>query len=200
MFPPNPGFSIQAHLPGGLVDPFFTWVLSSQIYLSEGFFHFPMCKKRKIKIKIWDLFAGDCCICNNNSRICLWEKWNGGAWNGSSLWVYMASGFRCRSRNQVQLLVLAPGLHTSRLIHCFWVCLIIILSWCSSFTVLQHLSIWGNLVGFYVINFLFSAIPSSGMYTIMFRLCSQPSYWITMFVSINQSHLLSSINKHLPEE
>ncbi|CAF1918984.1 hypothetical protein Bca4012_051566 [Brassica carinata] len=46
------------------------------------------------------------------------------------------------------------------------------------------ISIWGNLVGFYVINFLFSAIPSSGMYTIMFRLCSQPSYWITMFLII----------------
>ena len=54
------------------------------------------------------------------------------------------------------------------------------------------ISIWGNLVGFYVINFLFSAIPSSGMYTIMFRLCSQPSYWITMFVSIRRA-----ISRHL---
>ncbi|KAL0827008.1 hypothetical protein Bca101_050685 [Brassica carinata] len=29
-----------------------------------------------------------------------------------------------------------------------------------------------------------NAIPSSGMYTIMFRLCSQPSYWITMFLIV----------------
>ena len=54
---------------------------------------------------------------------------------------------------------------------------------CSSFTVLQHLAIWGNLLGFYIINFIISAVPSAGMYTIMFRLCGQPSYWITMFVS-----------------
>lgn len=49
---------------------------------------------------------------------------------------------------------------------------------------LQHLAIWGNLAAFYVINWIFSAIPSSGMYTIMFRLCGQPSYWITIFVSL----------------
>lgn len=55
----------------------------------------------------------------------------------------------------------------------------------SSFTVLQHLAIWGNLLGFYIINLIVSAIPSSGMYTIMFRLCKQPSYWITMFVSLS---------------
>lgn len=54
----------------------------------------------------------------------------------------------------------------------------------SSFTVLQHLAIWGNLVGFYVINWIVSAIPATSMYTIMFRLCKQPSYWITMLVSL----------------
>ena len=36
---------------------------------------------------------------------------------------------------------------------------------------------------FYVINFIVSMIPSAGMYNIMFRLCGQPPYWITMFVS-----------------
>ncbi|KAL6502002.1 Alanine aminotransferase 2 [Orobanche gracilis] len=54
----------------------------------------------------------------------------------------------------------------------------------SSFTILQHVAIWGNLVGFYVINWIVSAIPSSGMYTIMFRLCKQPSYWLTMFLTV----------------
>lgn len=54
----------------------------------------------------------------------------------------------------------------------------------SSFTILQHLAIWGNLVGFYVINWIVSAIPATSMYTIMFRLCKQPSYWITMLVSL----------------
>lgn len=60
----------------------------------------------------------------------------------------------------------------------------LLLASCSSFTMLQHLAIWGNLAAFYVINWIFSAIPSSGMYTIMFRLCGQPSYWITIFVSL----------------
>ena len=117
----NPGFSIQAHLRGGLVDPFFTWVVSSQIYLKWGFCSFSHVKKKNLKSGI--LFAGDCCICNNYSRICLWEKWNGGAWNGSSLWMYMASGFCCRSRNQVQLLTLASGLHTYI---AFWMCIFMI--------------------------------------------------------------------------
>ncbi|KAG2282894.1 hypothetical protein Bca52824_054114 [Brassica carinata] len=67
---------------------------------------------------------------------------------------------------------------------CIWLQAFVVAQETNSFTVLQHLSIWGNLVGFYVINFLFSAIPSSGMYTIMFRLCSQPSYWITMFLIV----------------
>lgn len=79
----------------------------------------------------------------------------------------------------------------------------------SSFTILQHLAIWGNLVAFYVINWILSALPSSGMYTIMFRLCRQPSYWITMFVSpivfYSLSHFLfctmfntlDSVRKHI---
>ncbi|CAH2046506.1 unnamed protein product [Thlaspi arvense] len=67
---------------------------------------------------------------------------------------------------------------------CIWLQAFVVAQETNSFTVLQHLSIWGNLVGFYAINFLFSAIPSSGMYTIMFRLCSQPSYWITMFLIV----------------
>jgi len=50
----------------------------------------------------------------------------------------------------------------------------------NSFTFVQLLAIWGNFIAFYVINFFISSIPASGMYTIMFRLCRQPSYWITL--------------------
>lgn len=34
-----------------------------------------------------------------------------------------------------------------------------------------------------MINLILSAVPSLQLYTIMFRLCSQPTYWITMAVS-----------------
>ncbi|KAJ6908713.1 phospholipid-transporting ATPase 2-like isoform X1 [Populus alba x Populus x berolinensis] len=46
----------------------------------------------------------------------------------------------------------------------------------SSFKILQHLAIWGNLIAFYVINWIVSVIPPAGMYTMMFQLCGQPSY------------------------
>ncbi|XP_010236944.1 phospholipid-transporting ATPase 2 isoform X1 [Brachypodium distachyon] len=52
----------------------------------------------------------------------------------------------------------------------------------NSFTFVQFLGIWGNFAAFYIINFGISSIPSAGMYTIMFRLCRQPSYWITMLL------------------
>lgn len=39
-------------------------------------------------------------------------------------------------------------------------------------------------MAFYVINLILSAVPTLQMYTIMFRLCGQPSYWITMAVSL----------------
>ncbi|KAI9086650.1 hypothetical protein K1719_031244 [Acacia pycnantha] len=66
---------------------------------------------------------------------------------------------------------------------CIWLQAFVVAMETNSFTILQHLAIWGNLAAFYVINFIFSAIPSSGMYTIMFRLCQQPSYWITIFLT-----------------
>ncbi|XP_057455531.1 phospholipid-transporting ATPase 2 [Lotus japonicus] len=65
---------------------------------------------------------------------------------------------------------------------CIWLQAFVVTMETNSFTILQHAAIWGNLVGFYVINWMFSALPSSGMYTIMFRLCRQPSYWITIFL------------------
>lgn len=67
---------------------------------------------------------------------------------------------------------------------CIWLQAFVVAIETNSFTVLQHLAIWGNLLGFYIINWIISAVPSAGMYTIMFRLCGQPSYWITMFLIV----------------
>ncbi|XP_073287651.1 phospholipid-transporting ATPase 2-like isoform X2 [Primulina huaijiensis] len=67
---------------------------------------------------------------------------------------------------------------------CIWLQAFVVAIETNSFTVLQHLAIWGNLVAFYVINWIVSALPSSGMYTIMFRLCRQPSYWCTIIVIV----------------
>ncbi|KAK4485891.1 hypothetical protein RD792_008542 [Penstemon davidsonii] len=67
---------------------------------------------------------------------------------------------------------------------CIWLQAFVVALETNSFTILQHIAIWGNLVGFYVINWIVSALPSSGMYTIMFRLCRQPSYWITMILIV----------------
>ncbi|XP_021894272.1 phospholipid-transporting ATPase 2 [Carica papaya] len=67
---------------------------------------------------------------------------------------------------------------------CIWLQAFVVALETNSFTILQHLAIWGNLAAFYIINWIFSALPSSGMYTIMFRLCGQPSYWITMFLIV----------------
>jgi hypothetical protein len=64
----------------------------------------------------------------------------------------------------------------------------IILCVFSSFTYPQIILIWGNFVAFYMINLILSAIPSLQIYTIMFRLCGQPSYWITMAVSLLLFH------------
>ncbi|XP_077216648.1 phospholipid-transporting ATPase 2-like isoform X2 [Tasmannia lanceolata] len=63
---------------------------------------------------------------------------------------------------------------------CIWLQAFVMTMETNSFTILQHLAIWGNLAFFYIINCIVSTIPSAGMYTIMFRLCKQPSYWITM--------------------
>ncbi len=66
------------------------------------------------------------------------------------------------------------GLWITEIIFCFF----------SSFTYPQIILIWGNFIAFYMINLIVSAVPTLQMYTIMFRLCSQPSYWITMGVSL----------------
>ncbi|PKA49668.1 Phospholipid-transporting ATPase 2 [Apostasia shenzhenica] len=65
---------------------------------------------------------------------------------------------------------------------CIWLQAFVVALEMNSFTVLQLLAIWGNFGAFYVINSLASAVPSFGMYTIMFRLFRQPSYWITVIL------------------
>uniref|UniRef100_A0A0D9XRT0 Phospholipid-transporting ATPase n=1 Tax=Leersia perrieri TaxID=77586 RepID=A0A0D9XRT0_9ORYZ len=52
----------------------------------------------------------------------------------------------------------------------------------NSLTFVQFLAIWGNFMAFYIINFFISSIPSAGMYTIMFRLCRQLTYWVTLLL------------------
>lgn len=67
---------------------------------------------------------------------------------------------------------------------CIWLQLFVVALEMSSFTMLQHIALLGNFIGFYAINCIVSTLPSAGMYTIMFRLCRQPSYWITMFLVV----------------
>lgn len=67
---------------------------------------------------------------------------------------------------------------------CVWLQAFVVTLETNSFTILQHVAIWGNLVVFYIINWIVSAVPQSGMYTIMHRLCRQPSYWNTMFLIV----------------
>lgn len=67
---------------------------------------------------------------------------------------------------------------------CIWLQAFVVAIETNSFTVLQHIAIWGNLVAFYVINHVLSSLPSSGMYAIMSRLCRQPSYWISIFLMV----------------
>ncbi|KAH9325751.1 hypothetical protein KI387_005929, partial [Taxus chinensis] len=67
---------------------------------------------------------------------------------------------------------------------CIWLQAFVVALETNSLTILQHIAIWGNLIAFYMINFVVSTIPWAGMYTIMFRVCSQPAYWLTMLAMV----------------
>ncbi|CAL5032749.1 unnamed protein product [Urochloa decumbens] len=67
---------------------------------------------------------------------------------------------------------------------CIWLQAFVVTMDTNSFTYPQIILIWGNFVAFYMINLILSVIPSLQMYTIMFRLCGQPSYWITMALTV----------------
>ncbi|KAG0489399.1 hypothetical protein HPP92_008210 [Vanilla planifolia] len=67
---------------------------------------------------------------------------------------------------------------------CIWLQAVVVTLEMNSLTIFQHLAVWGNFMAFYVINSIVSTIPSFGMYTIIFRLFRQPSYWITMMLTL----------------
>ncbi|KAG0491090.1 hypothetical protein HPP92_007953 [Vanilla planifolia] len=67
---------------------------------------------------------------------------------------------------------------------CIWLQAVVVTLEMHSLTIFQHLAVWGNFMAFYVINSIVSTIPSFGMYTIIFRLFRQPSYWITMMLTL----------------
>jgi len=132
-------------------------------------------------------------------NMCLlrWEKWDAGTLNGSTVRMYLVTGFCCYNVYKVSFHQVATD--TSEIIYsCRWNVTVLFISFSlfgprvwtdivfwvfSSFSYPQILLIWGNFVAFYMINLILRAIPSLQLYTIMFRLCSQPSYWISMAVS-----------------
>ncbi|XP_049936477.1 phospholipid-transporting ATPase 2 isoform X2 [Nymphaea colorata] len=67
---------------------------------------------------------------------------------------------------------------------CIWLQAFVVTMETNSFTIYQHIAIWLNLAAFYIINFIVSALPLAGMYTIMFRVCRQPSYWFAMLLIV----------------
>ncbi|VAH47070.1 unnamed protein product [Triticum turgidum subsp. durum] len=63
---------------------------------------------------------------------------------------------------------------------CIWLQAFVVTLDTNSFTCPQITLIWGNFVAFYMINLILSAVPTLQMHTVMWHLCNQPSYWITM--------------------
>lgn len=54
----------------------------------------------------------------------------------------------------------------------------------NSFTVVQHIAIWGNLLAFYILNIAVSFSARSGMHMIMLRLCRERMYWLCMLLIV----------------
>lgn len=67
---------------------------------------------------------------------------------------------------------------------CLWLQAFLVALETNHFTMYQHCAIWGNLLVFYFINFVFSTFRQGGMYTIMFRVCSQPTYWLAIMLIV----------------
>lgn len=86
-------------------------------YLKKCFWKFTSWKKPQSDMKIfYKVFvhlvtcililgwpAGDCCICNQHTCLCIWKKRNGGGWDGGTLRMYMVTGFCCNIRDQVSI-------------------------------------------------------------------------------------------------
>lgn len=54
----------------------------------------------------------------------------------------------------------------------------------NSFTVIQHVAIWGNLLAFYILNMAISFSSRTGMHKIMLRLCGEWMYWFCMLLIV----------------
>eukprot|EP00850_Spirogloea_muscicola_P014225 SM000100S09452 [mRNA] locus=s100:441754:450844:- [translate_table: standard] len=54
----------------------------------------------------------------------------------------------------------------------------------NSFSVYQHLAIWGTIFIFFAFNLVISRIRWAGMYGVMPQLCSQPQYWLTLVLTV----------------
>jgi phospholipid-translocating ATPase len=67
---------------------------------------------------------------------------------------------------------------------CIWLQAFLVALETNSFTWFQHMAVWGNVVLFYLVNLLLNLVEHSGMYTIMFRLCSQPAYWLSLLLIV----------------
>ncbi|CAM6082124.1 unnamed protein product [Calypogeia fissa] len=65
---------------------------------------------------------------------------------------------------------------------CIWLQAFVVALEMNSFSNIQITAIVGNLLAFYAVNFAVSMVKSSGMYTIMFRICRQPSYWFAILL------------------
>ena len=59
-----------------------------------------------IYIDVLGWFSGNCCVYNQYTCICLWKKWNGGDFNGCTLWLYLVASFCDDIRDKVCFLSL----------------------------------------------------------------------------------------------
>jgi len=67
---------------------------------------------------------------------------------------------------------------------CIWLQAFLVSIETNSFTVYQHLAVWGNVVIFYILNLFLSLWKHYGMHTIMFRVCSDPVYWFSLLLIV----------------
>ena len=128
---------------------------------------------------------------------------DGGDVYGGLVWLHLVTGLPCVDWNQVRFLdslvlvcilciITVPPWHNS-VYFCSSTFLMqslpplhmvqnVTFVFCSSFSVYQHLAVWGNIVIFYILNLILSLSKHAGMYTIMFRVCADPAYWLSLLV------------------
>jgi len=67
---------------------------------------------------------------------------------------------------------------------CIWLQAFLVLLETNSFTVYQHIAVWGNIVLFYIVNLILSLAKHNSMYTIMFRVFVDPTYWFSLLLIV----------------